>query len=142
MAGQDQADLEDVVSPPSVVIGDVEIPLRPQGDPRFDRLDAIRRRDIRAAQEMTTEDELLRGLRHGSPIVRAEAVVRLAARFANDRRTPPALIEILAHDPVGDVRFMAAVRLQPFASDPRVRAALQSATVTRTEVFVRRPPRF
>lgn len=125
---EDQADLEEVHNTPSMMIGDIEVPVRIPGDPRYDLLDAIRRRDLRVAQGMVTAEELHAGLRHGSETVRGEAVIRLRARHPEDRRTIPALIEMLKHDPSSDVRFLTAMQLGHFADDQRVQNALAAAS--------------
>jgi HEAT repeat protein len=134
---EDQADLEEVHNASRIMIGDIEISVRVPGDPRYDLLDAIRRRDVRVAQRMVTADELLDGLRHGSEIVRGEAAIRLRARHADNRQTIPALIALLSHDPSGDVRFLATMQLGHFGADPRVRTALEAARQSDTDGTVR-----
>jgi HEAT repeats len=93
------------------------IPVHYEDDPRFDDERGAWSKARRKAQALHSAEELLQGVTDDEWRVRVEAVDRLAARWHDDRRTLPALLQLAEHDPVWQVRDRAMMRLVDFDRD-------------------------
>lgn len=69
------------------------------------------------AQGLHSAEQLLDGVTDKDWRIRFESVDRLAARWHDDRRTLPALLELAEHDPVWQVRARGTMRLVDFDRD-------------------------
>lgn len=101
--------------PHAVWVGPVgPIPINYEDDPRFAEERAAWSHARKAAQTLHSADELLQGVVDDRWRVRFESIDRLAARWHDDPRTLPALMELAEHDCVWQVRSRATMRLVDF----------------------------
>jgi HEAT repeat protein len=122
-------DLPPEDQPDVVWIGPVgPIPIHYEDDPRFDDERAAWSKAREKAQALHSAEELLEGVTDDDWMVRFEAVDRLAARWHNDRRTLPALLQLAEHDPVWQVRGKGMMRLVDFDRDAVVPIARRGLT--------------
>jgi hypothetical protein len=104
---------------PNVVwIGRVgPIPIHYEDDPRFEDERVAWSKARTKAQALHSAEELLEGVTDDDWRVRFESVDRLAARWHDDGRTLPVLLELAEHDPVWQVRARGTMRLVDFDRD-------------------------
>jgi HEAT repeat protein len=110
--------------PPIVWVGPVgPIPIHYEDDPRFEEERAAWSDARKKAQALHSAEELLGGVIDDNWRVRYESIDRLAARWHDDPRTLPALLELAEHDSVWQVRSSATMRLVDFDPDAVVPVA-------------------
>ena len=63
------------------------------------------------AQALHTWEELRQGLSHEDWRVRHESVIRISARWRNDPRTLPAILQMAVEDPISEARDSAVMCL-------------------------------
>jgi HEAT repeat protein len=90
------------------------IPIHYEDDPRFDEERAAWSKARKRAQALHSAEELLQGVADDDWRVRHESIDRLVARWHDDPRTLPALLELAEHDPVWQVRDRGMMRLVDF----------------------------
>jgi HEAT repeat protein len=101
--------------PDVVSIGPVgPIPIIDDDDPRFAEERAAWSSATAKAQALHSADELVSGLHDPDWRVRHESIDRLVARWPDDPRTLPTLLELAEHDPVWQVRSAATMPLTRF----------------------------
>jgi HEAT repeat protein len=101
--------------PDEIWIGPVgPIPIIEADDPRFTEERAAWSKARARAQALHSEDELLSGVRDSDWRVRHESIDRLKARWHDDPRTLPALLDLAEHDPEWRVRSTATMALASF----------------------------
>jgi HEAT repeat protein len=121
--------------PDEIWIGGVgPIPIRYEDDPRLAEDREAWSKSTARAQAMHSADELLAGLVDADWRVRHEIVDRLIARARDDRRTLPALLKALAHDPAWQVRDAVAIRMADFERDAVLPALLTARADPHPEV--------
>ena len=104
--------------PDVVSIGPVgPIPIIEDDDPRFVEERAAWSRATAKAQALHSADELVSGVHDSDWRVRHESIDRLVARWPDDHRTLPTLLELAQHDPVWQVRSAATMPLTRFDSE-------------------------
>jgi HEAT repeat protein len=104
--------------PDVVWVGPVgPIPIRYEDDPRFEEERAAWSHARKKAQALHSAEELLGGVVDDDWRVRCESIDRLAARWHDDPRTLPALLDLAEHDSVWQVRSGATMRLVDFDPD-------------------------
>jgi hypothetical protein len=118
--------------PDSIWIGPVDpIPVHYEDDPRFEDERAAWSSARKKAQALHTADELLDGVTDSDWRVRFESVDRLAARWHDDSRTLPALLELAEHDLVWQVRGSRNDEASRFR--PRYGCACRASRAGRSE---------
>jgi HEAT repeat protein len=104
--------------PDVVWVGPVgPIPIHYEDDPRFGDERVTWSNARKKAQGLHSVEQLLDGVTDKDWTIRFESVDRLAARWHDDRRTLPALLELAEHDPVWQVRARGTMRLVDFDRD-------------------------
>ena len=112
-------------------IGPVEpTPIIEDDDPRFTEERAAWSKAGSKAQALHSSDELLSGIRDPDWRVRHESIDRLKARWPDDARTLPALLELAERDPEWRVRSGAMMAVGDFDKErvaPTARRGLHDA---------------
>jgi hypothetical protein len=104
--------------PDEIWVGPVgPIPIIDEDDPRFEAERAAWSAATTKAQALHSADELLEGVRDSNWRVRFESVPRLVARWKNDPRTLPRLLDVVANDPTSEVRAAAVMEFLEFDPD-------------------------
>jgi HEAT repeats len=88
------------------------------------------------AQGLHSVEQLLEGVADKDWRIRFESVDRLAARWHDDRRTLPALLELAEHDPAWQVRARGTMRLVDFDRDAVVPIARRGLSDPSADVMV------
>ena len=115
--------------PDVVWVGPVgPIPIQYKDDPRFEGERAAWSHARKKAQALHAAEELLEGVVDDDWRVRCESIDRLAARWHDDPRTLPALLDVAEHDSVWQVRSSATMRLEDFDPDAVVPVARRGLT--------------
>jgi hypothetical protein len=110
--------------PDVVWVGPVgPIPIQYEEDPRLEGERAAWSEARKKAQALHSAEELLEGVADDDWKVRFESVDRLAARWHDDGRTLPTLLELTEHDPAWQVRGRGMMRLLDFDRDSVVPTA-------------------
>jgi HEAT repeat protein len=110
--------------PDVVWVGPVgPIPIHYEDDPRFEEERAAWSHANKKAQALHSAEELLGGVVDDDWRVRYESIDRLAARWHDDPRTLPVLLDVAEHDSVWQVRSIATMRLGDFDPDAVVSVA-------------------
>jgi HEAT repeat protein len=110
--------------PDVVCLGPVgPIPIHYEDDPRFEEERAAWSHARRKAQALHSAEKLLEGVVDDDWRIRFESIDRLAARWHDDPRTLPALLDVAEHDSVWQVRSSATMRLVDFDPDAVVAVA-------------------
>jgi HEAT repeat protein len=99
------------------------IPIHYEDDPRFEEERAAWSDARKKAQALHSAEELLGGVIDDNWRVRYESIDRLAARWHDDPRTLPALLELAEHDSVWQIRSSATMLLVDFDPDAVVPVA-------------------
>ncbi len=104
--------------PDVVWIGPVgPIPIHYEDDPQFEDERVAWSKARKKAQALHFAEELLEGVTDDDWRVRFESVDRLGARWHDDGRTLPALLQLAEHDPIWQVRDRGMMRLVDFDRD-------------------------
>lgn len=104
--------------PDVVWVGPVgPIPIHDKDDPRFEDEQVAWSKARKKAQALHSAEELLEGVTDDDWRVRFKSVDRLPARWHDDGRTLPALLELAEHDPAWQVRDRGMMRLLDFDRD-------------------------
>lgn len=110
--------------PDVVWVGPVgPIPIHYEDDPRLEEERVAWSHARKKAQALHSAEELLEGVVDDDWRVRFESIDRLAARWHDDPRTLPPLVELAEHDSVWQVRSRATMRLVDFDPDAVVPVA-------------------
>jgi hypothetical protein len=104
--------------PDVIWIGPVgPIPIQYADDPRFDDERAAWSKATKSAQAFHSADQLLQGVTDEDWRVRFQSIDRLKARWHDDPRTLPTLLDLAEHDPIWQVRDRATMVLIYFDRD-------------------------
>jgi HEAT repeat protein len=104
--------------PDVIWIGPVgPIPIQYEDDPRFDDERAAWSKATKSAQALHSADQLLQGVTDDDWRVRFQSIDRLKARWHDDPRTLPTLLDLAEHDPIWQVRDRATMVLIYFDRD-------------------------
>lgn len=112
--------------PDELRIGPIVIPIIEDDDPRLAEERSRWSSAASTAQALSTWEDLRHGLNHDDWRVRHESVVRISARWRDDPRTLPAILQMAVEDPVPQVRDSAVMCLTDYPGDA-VRGTLERA---------------
>ncbi|WP_130440558.1 HEAT repeat domain-containing protein [Kribbella rubisoli] len=119
-------DVPDPDGPDEIRIGPIVVPIIEDDDPWVAEDRALWSAANATARAMHTWEELRRGMSHEDWRVRHESVVRISARWRNDPRTLPAILQMAVEDPIPAARDSAVMCLTDYPAES-VRGTLERA---------------
>lgn len=122
----ERVDGPDPDAPDELRIGPIVIPIIEDDDPRLAEDRALWSSARSTAQGLHTWEDLRQGMNHKDWRVRHESVIRISARWRNDPRTLPAILQMAVEDPIPEARDSAVMHLTDFPGEA-VRGTLERA---------------
>ena len=110
-------DVPDPDGPDEVRIGPIVVPIIEDDDPRVAAERKLWSSAAALAQSLHTWEELHRGMSHEDWRVRHESVIRISARWRDDPRTLPAILQMAVEDPAPEARDQAVMCLLDYPGD-------------------------